>query len=175
MTCSTHLNEIIEDRYQLCISLYLIKKETDKRNKEKRKRGEKNLVYVDIFALPSHIKKLFGDFLKIPQYTQIGSLFGRRTRGVNCITIRKNKLYSGNGFSPHILIKGPVCEGEKKTFYFDIFNIISIKIVIYILIFRMLLFYNSHFEFLQIPQYLWLPFWTFFKIKVYPAPVVFPS
>ncbi len=71
MTNSTEMNNIIEERYQFCISLYLIKKETDKRNKEKREQGEKNLVYIDIFALPSHIKKLFGPFLKTPKYTEL--------------------------------------------------------------------------------------------------------
>ena len=63
MTNSTQLNEIIEERYQFCIWLHRIKKETDKRNKAKIERGEKNLVYMSIFAMQSHIKKLFGGFL----------------------------------------------------------------------------------------------------------------
>ena len=96
MTNSTEMNNIIEERYQLCISLYLIKKETDKRNKEKRKRGVKNLVYIDIFALPSHIKKLFGCFICIPKYTQIATLRGH-TDPVYCLTLHENKLYSGSG------------------------------------------------------------------------------
>ena len=36
MNYSTEMNEIIEERYRLCIWLYRIKKETDMRNKEKR-------------------------------------------------------------------------------------------------------------------------------------------
>ena len=70
------MNNIIEERYQFCIWMYRIKKETDKRNKKKRKRGEKNLVYIDIFAIPSHIKILFEGFLKTPQYTEIANLNG---------------------------------------------------------------------------------------------------
>ena len=95
MTRTTEMNNIIEERYQFCIWMYRIKKETDKRNKEKRKRGETNLVYVDIFALPSHIKKLFGPFLKTPLYTEIATLRGH-TGGVHCLTIHENKLYSGS-------------------------------------------------------------------------------
>ena len=93
MTNSTQMNEIIEERYQLCISLYLIKKETDMRNKAKRKQGEKNLVYVDIFALPSHIKKLFGCFICIPKYTHIHNLRGH-TDWVRCLTLHENTIYS---------------------------------------------------------------------------------
>jgi len=89
------MNNIIEERYQLCIWLYRIKKETDKRNKEKWERGVENLVYVDIFAKPCHIKKLFGDFLKTPQYTEIATLRGH-TKSVYCLGIYKNKLYSGS-------------------------------------------------------------------------------
>ena len=96
MTRTTEMNNIIEERYKLCISLYLIQKETDKRNKEKRKRGEENLVYVDIFTLPSHIKILFGPFLKTPQYTEIANLRGH-TSAVKCLAIHENKLYSGGG------------------------------------------------------------------------------
>ena len=95
MTRTTEMNNIIEERYQLCISLYLIQKETDKRNKEKRKRGEKNLVYVDIFALPSHIKILFGPFLKTPQYTEISTLEGH-TSCVHRLTHDEIKLYSAS-------------------------------------------------------------------------------
>ena len=95
MTNSTQMNEIIEERYQLCIWLYRIKKETDKRNKAKIEQGEENLVYMGIFALPSHIKILFGDFLKTPQYTKITTLRGH-TDWVNCLTIHKNKLVSGS-------------------------------------------------------------------------------
>jgi WD40 repeat protein len=100
MTRTTEMNEIIEERYQLCIWLYRIKKETDKRNKAKRERGEKNLVYISIFAIPSHIKKLFGDFLKTPPYTEIATLKGH-VGGVCCITLHENKLYSGNDVYLH--------------------------------------------------------------------------
>ena len=65
MTRTTEMNNMVEERYQLCISLYLIKKETDKRNKEKRNQGAdwKNLTYMSIFAKPCHIKILFGPFM----------------------------------------------------------------------------------------------------------------
>ena len=96
MTRTTEMNEIIEERYQLCISLYFIQKETDKRNKEKRKRGEKNLVYVDIFALPSHIKILFGPFLKTPRYTKIATLMGH-TYGVIVSLFTKTNCILGVG------------------------------------------------------------------------------
>ena len=62
MTYTTEMNNIIEERYQFCIWLYRIKNETDKRNKAKKERGDKNLVYMSIFAKPCHIKKLFGGF-----------------------------------------------------------------------------------------------------------------
>jgi hypothetical protein len=89
MAKSIEMNVIIEERYQFCIWLYRIKKETDKRNKAKRKRGEKNLVYMGIFALPSHIKKLFGEFLKTPQYTEIATLEGHTDYHVNCLTLHE--------------------------------------------------------------------------------------
>ena len=89
MTRTIEIKNIIEERYQLCIWLYLIKKETDKRNKEKRKRGETNLVYMGIFALPSHIKKMFGPFLKTPQYTQIATFIGYTGR-VKSLILHKN-------------------------------------------------------------------------------------
>ncbi len=95
MTRTTEMNNIIEERYQFCIWLYRIKKETDKRNKLKKERGEKNLVYMGIFALPSHIKKLFGGFLKTPLYTHIHTLVGH-TAAVSCLTLHENKLYSGS-------------------------------------------------------------------------------
>ena len=95
MTHSTQMNEIIEERYQFCIWMYRIKKETDKRNKEKRKRGVKKLVYMDIFAIPSHLKLLFGGFLKTPQYTHI-HILEEHTNWVRCLTIHENKLFSGS-------------------------------------------------------------------------------
>ena len=45
MVCATLMNNIIEERYELCICLYMIAKDTDKKNHEKRKRGLKNMVY----------------------------------------------------------------------------------------------------------------------------------
>ena len=95
MTRTTEINNIIEERYDLCKSLYLIKKETDRINKEKRKQGEKLHKRVDIFALPSHIKILFGPFMKTPLYTHIHTLVGH-TSSVNCLTHHENKLYSGS-------------------------------------------------------------------------------
>ena len=103
MTRTTEMNNIIEERYQFCISLYLIKKETDKRNKEKRNRGEKNLVYTDIFAIPFHLKILFGGFLGTPLYTEIATLEGH-TGSVNCITLHENKVYTGIGSDTTIRI-----------------------------------------------------------------------
>ena len=97
MTLTTKMNNIIEERNQLCICLYLIKKETDKRNKEKRKQGEdwKNLTYMTIFAKPCHIKILFGPVMKTPLYTEIATLRGH-TDSVRCLTLHENKLFSGS-------------------------------------------------------------------------------
>ena len=94
---TTEMNNLIEERNNLCKYLYLIKKETDKRNKDKRKQGAdwKNLTYMNIFALPSHIKILFGPFMKTPLYTEIGILRGH-TYAIMCLTLHKNKLYSGS-------------------------------------------------------------------------------
>ena len=95
MIRTTEMNNIIEERYQLCKSLYLIQKEMDKRNKSKRERGEKNLVNMSIFAKPCHIKKLFGDFLKTPQYIEIAILKGH-IGSVDCLTVQENKMFSGS-------------------------------------------------------------------------------
>jgi len=95
MIRTTVMNNIIEERYDLCKSLYLIKKETDRINKEKRKQGEKLHKRVDIFALPSHIKILFGPFMKTPLYTHLHTLEGY-TGVVSCLTHHENKLYSGS-------------------------------------------------------------------------------
>ena len=89
------IENIIEERYQFCTWLYLIKKDTDKKNKKKREQGEKNLVYMGIFVKPCHIKKLFGNFFRTPQYTHITTLEGH-TDDVLCLTLSKNKLYSGS-------------------------------------------------------------------------------
>ena len=89
------MNKIIEERYQLCISLYLIKKKTDKINKEKRKQGDEHQQNLDIFTIPDHIKCMFGSFMKTPLYTEIATLSGH-TKGVSCLTLRDNKLYSGS-------------------------------------------------------------------------------
>ena len=91
MTHSTEMNNIIEERHHLCKYLYLIKKEVDKRIKEKKS----SMNHINIFAKPCHIKKLFGDFLKTPQYTEIATLEGHNA-DVICFTHFKNKLYSGS-------------------------------------------------------------------------------
>ena len=95
MTRTTEMNNIIEERYQLCILLNLIAKERDIKNKEKRERGEKTQVNLDIFTMPNHIKKMFGEFLETPKYTELATLRGH-TGGVSCLTIHENKLYSGS-------------------------------------------------------------------------------
>jgi len=96
MTRTTEKNKIIEERHKLCKTLYLIKKETDKRNKEKRKQGAdwKNLTYMNILGKPCHLKILFGPFMKTPLYTEIAILRGH-TDTVSCLTHHENKLYSG--------------------------------------------------------------------------------
>ena len=98
MTRTIEMNKIIEERYQLCISLYLIKKKTDKINKEKRKQGAdwKNLTYMNILGKPCHLKILFGPFMKTPLYTEIAILRGH-TDSVRCLTLHENKLYTGSG------------------------------------------------------------------------------
>ena len=87
--------KIVEERYALVSWLYHIKKETDKKIREQRKRGEKQSENMNIFALPSHIKILFGGFLRSPLYTEIATLRGH-TGGVSCLTLHENKLYSGS-------------------------------------------------------------------------------
>lgn len=93
MTRTTEMNNIIEERYNLSKSLYLIKKDTDKRNHEKMKQGDEPQQKLDIFTIPSHIKIMFGEFLKTPLYTELANLRGH-TDTVKCLTILKNKLYS---------------------------------------------------------------------------------
>ena len=97
MTRTIEMNKIIEERHKLCKTLYLIKKETDKINKEKRKQGAdwKNLTYMNILGKPCHIKILFGPFMKTPLYTEIAILRGH-TAHVSCLTLHENKLYSAS-------------------------------------------------------------------------------
>ena len=95
MICTTVMNNIIEERYELCICLARIAKERDIKNKEKWELGEKTQVKLDIFTMPNHIKKMFGEFLKTPKYTHIHTLVGH-TEIVTCLTHDENKLYSGS-------------------------------------------------------------------------------
>ena len=97
MTRTIEMNKIIEERHKLCKTLYLIKKETDKINKEKRKQGAdwKNLTYMNILGKPCHLKILFGPFMKTPLYTEIAILRGH-TDSVRCLTLHENKLFSGS-------------------------------------------------------------------------------
>ena len=88
------MNNHAEERNQLCICLARIAKERDIKNKEKRERGEKTQVKLDIFTMPNHIKRMFGEFLKTPKYTEIATLRGH-TDCVYCLTLHENKLYSG--------------------------------------------------------------------------------
>ena len=85
----------VEERYQLCIYLARIAKDRYIKNKEKRESGEKTQVNLDIFTMPSHMKMLFGGFLGTPLYAGLATLRGH-TDTVSCLTILKNKLYSGS-------------------------------------------------------------------------------
>jgi len=67
--------EIVEERYALVVWLYLIKKETDKKIKQERKRGEKSRAYITLFALPCFIKKHFGVFLPTPLVNKAGQRY----------------------------------------------------------------------------------------------------
>ena len=93
MTRTNEINNIIEERYQFCIWLNLIKKNTDRKNKEKRKRGDENVLNFDLFTCPVHIQKLFGDFLKTPKYTKIATLKGH-TDLVNCLTLHEIRIFA---------------------------------------------------------------------------------
>jgi len=95
MICTTAMNNIIEERNQLCICLARIAKERDIKNKEKWELGEKTQEKLDIFTIPNQIKKMFGEFLKTPLYTEIKTLDGH-TDGVSCMTSHENKLYSAS-------------------------------------------------------------------------------
>ena len=99
---TTIMNNIIEERNQLCICLARIAKERDIKNKEKREQGEKTQVKLDIFTMPNHIKKMFGEFLKTPKYTELVTLRGH-TLHVTYLTLHENKLYSG-GYNKTIRI-----------------------------------------------------------------------
>ena len=88
------MNNHAEERNQLCICLARIAKERDIKNKEKLESGEKTQVTLDIFTIPSHIKILFGPFLKTPLYTELSTLRGHNDT-VPCLTLHDNKLYSG--------------------------------------------------------------------------------
>ena len=90
------MNNHAEERNQLCICLARVSKERDIKNKEKRERGEKTQVKLDIFTMPNHIKKMFGEFLKTPLYTELATLRGGHTEWVNCLTLHENKLYSSS-------------------------------------------------------------------------------
>ena len=57
------MNNHAEERNQMCICLARIAKERYIKNKEKWKLGEKTQVKLDIFTMPNHIKRMFGDFL----------------------------------------------------------------------------------------------------------------
>ena len=89
------MNNHAEERNQLCICLARIAKERDIKNKEKREQGEKTQVKLDIFTMPNHIKKMFGDFLKTPKYTELATLRGHTSR-VTCLIHHENKLVSGS-------------------------------------------------------------------------------
>ena len=95
MICTTVMNNIIEERNQLCICLARIAKERDIKNKEKWELGEETQEKLDLFTIPNHIKRMFGDFLKTPLYTEIKTLNGH-TDGVSCLTLSENKMYSGS-------------------------------------------------------------------------------
>jgi len=99
MVYSTKATRSIEEQYKLCKYLYLIKKETDKRNKVKTEQGEecKNLTYMSIFAKPCHISKLFGPFMKLPLYNEIATLKNHKCR-VFGLTHFNNKLYHGSQY-----------------------------------------------------------------------------
>ena len=101
MTHSTEMITRMREQHKLCKSLYLIKKEMNKRNNEKLRqyKDTKKLINMSIFAIPSHISTLFGQFInKIPIYTQISTL-RINYRHANhfhfkCLIHHKNKLYS---------------------------------------------------------------------------------
>ena len=101
MTHSTEMITRMREQHKLCKSLYLIKKEMNKRNNEnlRQYKDTKKLINMSIFAIPSHISILFGQFInKIPIYTQISTL-RINYRHANhfhykCLIHHKNKLYS---------------------------------------------------------------------------------
>ena len=92
-TMISKMNNHAEERNQMCICLARIAKERYIKNKEKRERGEKTQVNLDLFTMPNHIKSMFGEFLKTPKYIEISTYRGH-TQSVYCLTIHENKLYS---------------------------------------------------------------------------------
>ena len=89
------MNNHAEERNQLCICLARIAKERYIKNKEKRERGDKTQEKLDIFTMPNHIKKMFGDFLKTPKYTEL-AILKEHTNSVYSLAAFGNKLYSGS-------------------------------------------------------------------------------
>ena len=101
---------------KLCKFLYLIKKEMDKRNKEKLHNVEepKKLINMSIFSIPSHICTLFRKFFfeKIPLYSQFVTLTPKKekftfTKTIKIIIYHKHKLYSANEGDTSISIWNP--------------------------------------------------------------------
>jgi WD40 repeat protein len=77
---STEIIVDVEECYQLCLVLKLLYKKYPNKLK--------------IFALPSHIKELFGVFLKY-KHTSISNVI-MHPHTVCCLTFHKNNLYSGS-------------------------------------------------------------------------------
>ena len=94
-SASNAYNEIVEERYAVVVWLYLIKREVDNKIKEQKEQGQKKSKHINLFAQPAFIKKHFEGFLGVPLYTEIATLRGHR-RGVRCLTLHENKLYSGS-------------------------------------------------------------------------------
>jgi len=97
---STEMITRKRELHKLCKYLYLIKKEMDKRNKEKLHQDKdlKKLINMSIFAKPDHISKLFGKFIdKIPLYKEFATIRGNYrylSKKFKCLIHHKNKLYS---------------------------------------------------------------------------------
>lgn len=89
------MNHFAEERFNLCLCMAGIAKERDNKNKKNEECGMKPHVKLDLFTIPHHTKRMFGNFLKTPKYAHIHTI-SHNAEPVTCIAIHKNRLYSGH-------------------------------------------------------------------------------
>ena len=90
--------EHVEQRYDLVVALYLIKKNVDLQIAEEIRNGRnpkeirKEIIH---FADPAFIKAYFEPLIRIPAYIELATLEGH-TKCVDSLTLYGDKLFSGS-------------------------------------------------------------------------------